>query len=93
MSGLGVSPPPKSELSQATQHIWKRWFYNISIRLAPGPFQIPSYAKADLPAATKWYSASGYTGVVMVQDEVGGATLAYSDGTNWRRVQDRAIVA
>ena len=31
--------------------------------------------------------------VVFVTDEAGGATLAYSDGTNWRRVQDRTIVS
>lgn len=32
-------------------------------------------------------------GVIYVSDETGGATLAFSDGTNWRRVSDRAIVA
>jgi hypothetical protein len=30
---------------------------------------------------------------VMVTDEAGGATLAFSDATNWRRVQDRAVVS
>ncbi len=30
---------------------------------------------------------------IYVSDETGGATLAFSDGTNWRRVQDRAIVS
>jgi hypothetical protein len=42
---------------------------------------------ADLPAATQ------ARGVVYVNDEVDGATLAFSDGTDWRRVQDRAIVS
>jgi len=93
MSGIGIAPPPRSGINGPTWYVWQRWFYNLSVRLAPGPFQIPSYAKADLPVASKWYAASGYTGLVMVQDEVGGATLAYSDGTNWRRAQDRAIVA
>lgn len=31
--------------------------------------------------------------VIYVSDETGGATLAFSDGTNWRRVTDRAIVS
>ena len=32
-------------------------------------------------------------GLIYVSDETGGATMAFSDGTNWRRVQDRAVVA
>jgi len=31
--------------------------------------------------------------VIYVSNETGGATLAFSDGTNWRRVQDRAVVS
>jgi len=31
--------------------------------------------------------------MIFVSDETGGATMAFGDGTNWRRVQDRAIVA
>ena len=45
------------------------------------------YAVSSLPAA----SGRAAT-VVYVNDESGGATMAFSDGINWRRVQDRAIV-
>lgn len=31
-------------------------------------------------------------GIIYVTDEVGGATHASGDGTNWRRMSDRAIV-
>jgi hypothetical protein len=32
--------------------------------------------------------------LIFVSNEVGGATVAFSDGAgNWRRVQDRAIIA
>lgn len=31
--------------------------------------------------------------IIYVSNEVGGAVLAFSDGTNYRRVTDRAIVA
>lgn len=31
--------------------------------------------------------------MIYVSDESGGAVLAFSDGTNWRRVTDRAIVS
>lgn len=30
---------------------------------------------------------------VYVSNEAGGATLAFSDATNWRRAQDRAVVS
>ncbi len=47
---------------------------------------IPSFTKTTLPAVTD-------ARVILVTDEVGGITLAFSDGTNWRRVQDRAVVS
>jgi hypothetical protein len=53
-----------------------------------GPVRVGSYAKASLPAA-----AAGAGQMIYVSDEVGGAVIAFSDGTNWRRVTDRAVVA
>jgi len=32
-------------------------------------------------------------GMIMVIDEVGGYTPAFSDGTNWRRGKDSAIIS
>ena len=47
----------------------------------------PSYTVAGLPAA-------GNAGAMLfVTDETGGAVPAFDDGTNWRRVTDRAIVS
>lgn len=48
----------------------------------------PEYTVATLPAAGS-YQAS----MIMVTDETGGYVPAFSDGTNWRRVTDRAIVS
>ncbi len=48
--------------------------------------QVPSYTVAGLP------SASPASRICFVSNESGGAVLAFSDGTNWRRVTDRAIV-
>lgn len=31
--------------------------------------------------------------MIFVSDEVGGATMAFYDGTNWRRIQDRAVIS
>lgn len=47
----------------------------------------PSYTVGTLPAA----GVAG--GQVYVSNESGGAVLAFSDGTNWRRVTDRAVVS
>ena len=58
---------------------------NVSI--PNGVLYLNSYTVAGLPAAT---TAGGF---IYVSDETGGATMAFSDGTNWRRVQDRAIVS
>ena len=51
-------------------------------------FQAPTYTVATVPAA-----ATYPRGVIYVSNETGGATLAFSDGTNWRRVQDRSVVS
>lgn len=53
-----------------------------------GPLVLAPYPKASMPAA-----ASYTGGMIYVTDEAGGAVPAFSDGTNWRRVQDRAVVS
>lgn len=50
--------------------------------------QLPSYLVADVPDATAWEG-----GQIYVSDETGGKTTAFSDGTNWLRSYDRAIVS
>lgn len=49
--------------------------------------QVPSFTVATLPPAT----AAG--SLAFVSNEVGGAVLAFSDGTSWRRVTDRVVVS
>ncbi|MBL8580930.1 MAG: DUF2793 domain-containing protein [Rhizobiaceae bacterium] len=56
---------------------------------ADGPVRVGQYAKASLPSA----SGSGAGSIVHVTDETGGAVLAFSDGSNWRRVTDRTVVS
>lgn len=31
--------------------------------------------------------------MIYVPDEAGGAVMAFSDGTDWRRVTDRAVIS
>ncbi len=52
------------------------------------PVKLKGYAVLSLPDATTMEGA-----IIYVSDEAGGKTLAFSDGTNWRRAQDRVIVS
>ncbi|MEZ5810781.1 MAG: DUF2793 domain-containing protein [Rhizobiaceae bacterium] len=53
-----------------------------------GPVRVKSYTVAGAP------SASGIAGaVIFVSDESGGPVIAFSDGTDWRRATDRAVVS
>ena len=53
----------------------------------PNQLVLPSYTVAGLP------SAATEAQFVYVTNEAGGPVPAFSDGTNWRRVTDRAIVS
>lgn len=68
-----------------------RIFRDIEVALG-GPQDVPlrlkSYTVAGLPGAAAWKG-----GMIIVSNEVGGEIPAWSDGTNWRRVSDRAIVS
>lgn len=59
-----------------------------------GVNEAKAFTVADLPDPADYDpSIRGRAAYVYVSDESGGATLAFCDGTNWRRVQDRAIVS
>lgn len=51
------------------------------------PVRMPTYTVTTLPDAAKWKDCW-----IKVSNETGGDTAAESDGTNWRRMQDRSIV-
>jgi hypothetical protein len=65
----------------------ENWARQVYERIT-GIHQQVSYTVATLPNATEFEAHTIY-----VSDETGGATLAFSDGTNWRRVQDRVVVS
>ena len=52
------------------------------------PLPLKTYTVATLPTASLWDDC-----LITVSDEAGGYTMAFSDGTNWRRMTDRAIVS
>lgn len=55
--------------------------------------RIPVYAKASLPDAAENFQADVFSSLIYVKDDAGGAIPAFTDGTNWRRVTDRAVIA
>ncbi|WP_320196212.1 hypothetical protein RMR10_004715 [Agrobacterium rosae] len=67
----------------------------VGCRMVSGGASIPlpdhqaEFAKASLPTASSFWKGR----MVMVTDETSGYTPAFCDGTNWRRVADRAIVS
>jgi len=64
---------------------------NPGFKIASEFPEIPEFTVATLPSAT--IISTGFTGLICVTDESGGRTLATSDGTNWRRVADGAVVS
>jgi hypothetical protein len=52
------------------------------------PVVLASFVKTDLPDAARWTR-----GWIYVTNDVGGAVPAFSDGVNWRRSTDRAVIS
>jgi hypothetical protein len=52
------------------------------------PFGIASYTVGTVPTASLWGQS-----LIYVSNESGGATVAFSDGTNWKRVTDNATIS
>jgi hypothetical protein len=80
------NPPPKrvqgisEKLTDAVYFLWQEF--------TSGLMRTPSYTVLTVPSA-----AEHVRRIIYVSNETGGATLAFSDGTNWRRVQDRAVIS
>ena len=79
---------------------WERWGSQVQTVLTPFMTRVEStffrqgriprlasFAVAELP------SAETPGELIYVSDETGGSVIAFSDGTDWRRVTDRAIVS
>lgn len=54
-----------------------------------GPIRCASYTVAGVPSAV----TVGAGTMIYVSNETGGAVMAFSDGTDWRRVTDRAVIS
>ena len=87
MANLSISWPKNSRFSETVERIFPEW-QSYFRRLGERATALPSFTVATLPSAP-----DNPQMMVYVSNETGGAVPAFSDGTNWRRVTDRAIVA
>lgn len=89
MTRIAAPPPSEPVLSgQTWARAWFQWVSRVTSAVGGRePVQFPVYTVAGLPDAADWPQCG-----VVVSDEVGGETLALSDGTDWRRVTDLAEV-
>jgi hypothetical protein len=77
----------KNPQGQDIASLW-RWAQDLITELRKGAYRtLPSYTVATVPPA----SPAGM--LIYVSDETGGAVPAFSDGSDWRRVTDRAVVS
>ena len=77
-----LGSPPASKVTRATID------GTTGNLVLAGAVEVAGHTVAGLPAA-----ASMPWAIIGVSNESGGAVLAFSDGTNWRRVTDRAVVS
>lgn len=80
------STGPRSDIAATgTGQVLQRDGSNLLFRIP----KLPSYTVVTVPNA----SDLGEGTLIYVSDEAGGATIAFSDGTNWIRAADLAIVS
>jgi hypothetical protein len=78
--------PENKKPIQADGTLWLEWitFFNRLTRAVNG-LQSVTVAKLPEPAPAGK--------MIFVSDEAGGAVVAFSDGSDWRRMTDRAVVS
>lgn len=76
-------------ISQLFQSFFDDLQIKLNAKLLGEFIVLESYTVATLPTVP----VASSPGIIYVSDETGGPVLAFSDGTNWRRCTDRAIVS
>ncbi len=79
---------------------WSAWGSQLQSVLTPFMSKVETafFRQGEIPrmathTVTQLPSADIPGRLIYVSDETGGSTICFSDGTNWRRVQDRSIAA
>lgn len=84
-----------AQLNQALYNALIRIAHRLNLALIKdgsepmtGPLTLASFNVADVPDEATWAGS-----LIYVPDETGGPTVAYSNGTDWKRVYDNATVS
>ena len=85
---IGLFQGRQVNLSEAFQNFFDDLEEKLNANLLGSVVQLPSYTVATVPTASSFVA-----GIIFVTDETGGAVPAFSDGTVWRRVTDRAVIS
>lgn len=88
-SEIGIVRDGKIILAESFQAFFDDLEEKLNTRLLEDSVILESYTVATLPDVPVISSP----GLIYVSDETGGAVPAFSDGSNWRRCTDRAIVS
>lgn len=85
------------EKDGVVNRIWQAFFDSVFQKLNSllgASLPLNAYTVAQLEGGSATILASSNTnGAVIVSDESGGRTIATSDGTDWRRVSDGAVIS
>lgn len=87
MANLSIIWPKNNRFHQLIETIgfeWQSYFRRVGERVSA----LPEFTVTTLPSAP-----DNPRMMIYVSNETGGAVPAFSDGTNWRRVTDRAVVS
>lgn len=92
MSDTRLATPLPTEVALTDNRLSARlydWVSRVTQRVnGSSPVRLPSYTVAALPAAADWPRC-----IAIVTDDMGGETIAFSDGDVWRRATDLDEVA
>jgi len=85
---IGTAVKDSVFISEQMQTYFDDITEKLNINLLGEAVILPSYTVLTVPNALK-----NSNGVIIVSNEVGGRTLASSDGIDWRRVSDGTVIS
>lgn len=87
-----IDLPPAPTYDKDLPYSLTMWLQKVRARVGEGPFMLKGYKTADLPDPKEWGDSEEFASIVWVTDMDGtDPGLAFSDGTNWRRVRNNGI--
>lgn len=92
---ISLAPPPNN-VPDKNHYSWANWFMTLFERLGSGPFKIQGYPSTDLPDPKEWARTSAddpFTSMIFVVGGNDGPVLAYSNGTNWIKINPGGTVS